>query len=169
MIPLEKNILPAFDESIFPVQVAALSVRNHYLMCALVSELSALLPTSSRNSKRERVGDSSHNDLPLVQEYSPEIDKRSRRLYLKPTNDSWRVDETYIKVKGSGRYLYRLCCKNFLRSEKLLGNRVFLCNHFKDLMPKLDSFSDISFLYFFNLSLSHHIRQWQVTIFLLEM
>ncbi len=41
-----------------------------------------------------------------VQEYSPEIDKRSR-LYLKPTNDSWRVDETYIKVKGKDRYLYR--------------------------------------------------------------
>ncbi len=34
-----------------------------------------------------------------VQEYAPEIDKRSRP-YLKQTNDSWRVDETYVKVKG---------------------------------------------------------------------
>lgn len=25
---------------------------------------------------------------------------------LKPTNDSWRVDETYIKVKGEWVYLY---------------------------------------------------------------
>jgi transposase-like protein len=41
-----------------------------------------------------------------VQEYSPEIDKRFRP-HLRPTNDSWRVDETYIKVKGSGKYLYR--------------------------------------------------------------
>ncbi len=41
-----------------------------------------------------------------VQEYSPEIDKRCR-LYLKPTNDSWRVDETYILVKGKQKYLYR--------------------------------------------------------------
>jgi transposase-like protein len=31
-----------------------------------------------------------------VQEYAPELDKRSR-LYLKQTNDSWRVDETYVK------------------------------------------------------------------------
>ena len=31
-----------------------------------------------------------------VQAYSPELDKRSRR-YLKPTNDSWRTDETYIE------------------------------------------------------------------------
>jgi transposase-like protein len=41
-----------------------------------------------------------------VQKYAPEIDKRCRP-YLKPTNDSWRVDETYIKVKGEDRYLYR--------------------------------------------------------------
>jgi transposase-like protein len=34
-----------------------------------------------------------------VQAYAPEIDQRSRP-HLKPTNDSWRVDETYVKVKG---------------------------------------------------------------------
>lgn len=34
------------------------------------------------------------------------LDKRCRP-YLKPTNDSWRVDETYIKVKGEDKYLYR--------------------------------------------------------------
>jgi IS6 family transposase len=27
--------------------------------------------------------------------------------YAQPTNDSWRVDETYIRVKGKWRYLYR--------------------------------------------------------------
>ena len=41
-----------------------------------------------------------------VQEYAPELDKRSRP-YLKPTNDSWRVDETYVKVRGKWMYLYR--------------------------------------------------------------
>ncbi len=41
-----------------------------------------------------------------VQEYSPEIDQRLR-LHLHPTNDSWRVDETYINVKGKDKYLYR--------------------------------------------------------------
>ena len=41
-----------------------------------------------------------------VQRYAPELDKRCRP-YLKPTNDSWRVDETYIKVKGEDKYLYR--------------------------------------------------------------
>lgn len=41
-----------------------------------------------------------------VQAYAPEINRRCRR-YLKPTNKSYRVDETYIKVKGQDRYLYR--------------------------------------------------------------
>jgi transposase-like protein len=41
-----------------------------------------------------------------VHQYSPEIEKKVRR-YLKSTNDSWKVDETYIKVKGEYKYLYR--------------------------------------------------------------
>ena len=41
-----------------------------------------------------------------MQAYSPELDKRCRP-YLKPSNDSWRVDETYIKIKGVWKYLYR--------------------------------------------------------------
>ncbi|MEX0136694.1 IS6 family transposase [Bacillus nitratireducens] len=41
-----------------------------------------------------------------VHQYGPEFDKRIRR-HLKQTNSSWRVDETYIKVKGQWMYLYR--------------------------------------------------------------
>ena len=41
-----------------------------------------------------------------VQKYAPELDKRCRP-HLQPNNDSWRVDETYIKVQGKDRYLYR--------------------------------------------------------------
>jgi transposase-like protein len=42
----------------------------------------------------------------LVQHYAPELEKR-RRPYLKITTDSWRVDEAYVKVKGTRMYLYR--------------------------------------------------------------
>jgi transposase, IS6 family len=41
-----------------------------------------------------------------VHQYSPEIEKKVRK-YLKPNNDSWRIDETYVKVKGKWKYLYR--------------------------------------------------------------
>jgi transposase, IS6 family len=41
-----------------------------------------------------------------VQAYAPEVEKRIRP-HLRPTNDSYRVDEAYIKVKGVWKYLYR--------------------------------------------------------------
>ena len=41
-----------------------------------------------------------------VQCYAPELDKRCRPQ-LKATNDSYRVDETYIKINKQWHYLYR--------------------------------------------------------------
>lgn len=41
-----------------------------------------------------------------VHQYGPQLEERVRR-HLKSTNDSWRVDETYMKVKGLWMYLYR--------------------------------------------------------------
>jgi len=41
-----------------------------------------------------------------VLKFAPELDKRLRP-HLSETNDSWRVDETYIEVKGGWKYLYR--------------------------------------------------------------
>jgi transposase-like protein len=41
-----------------------------------------------------------------VQQYAPELERRCRP-HLKSTTDSWRVDETYIKVKKVWVYLYR--------------------------------------------------------------
>jgi transposase-like protein len=41
-----------------------------------------------------------------VQRYAPELNERIRRE-LKPTNGSWRTDETYVRVGGRWTYLYR--------------------------------------------------------------
>jgi transposase-like protein len=41
-----------------------------------------------------------------VQAYAPELEKRIRP-HLRLTNDSYRVDETYVKIKGKWYYLYR--------------------------------------------------------------
>ncbi len=46
-----------------------------------------------------------------VHQYSLEIEKKVRR-HLRPTNDSWRVDETYIRVKSEWKYLYRAVDSN---------------------------------------------------------
>ena len=41
-----------------------------------------------------------------VQHYAPELEKHCRP-HLNTTNDSWHVDETYVKVKKVWMYLYR--------------------------------------------------------------
>src|ERR1700694_34082 len=41
-----------------------------------------------------------------VQNYAPELERRCRP-HVKGTKDSWRVDETCIKVKKQWVYLYR--------------------------------------------------------------
>ena len=41
-----------------------------------------------------------------VQRYGPELEQRLRR-HLKPTDTSWRSDETDVRVKGGWCYLSR--------------------------------------------------------------
>src|SRR3954452_8228269 len=41
-----------------------------------------------------------------IQAYAPKLEKRIRP-HLRSSNGSWRVDETYVKVKGRWTYLYR--------------------------------------------------------------
>jgi transposase-like protein len=43
--------------------------------------------------------------------YMPEFDKRWNR-FVRPVNNSWRVDETYIRVGGKWNYLYRAVDKH---------------------------------------------------------
>jgi DDE domain len=42
-----------------------------------------------------------------VQKYAPEIEKRLRWQWRRPRSTSWRIDETYVKVRGRWAYLYR--------------------------------------------------------------
>src|SRR3974390_3841196 len=44
--------------------------------------------------------------LRWVQHYSPEFEKRWKR-YVRSFGSSWRMDETYVKVRGEWVYLYR--------------------------------------------------------------
>jgi len=44
--------------------------------------------------------------LKWVRHYTPDFEKRSRR-FARTVGGSWRIDETYIKVRGEWMYLYR--------------------------------------------------------------
>lgn len=55
--------------------------------------------------------------------YAPELEMAFRKKHKKPVGGSWRMDETYIKVKGKSVYLYRAVDKegktiDFMLSEK---------------------------------------------------
>jgi IS6 family transposase len=75
-----------------------------------------------------------------VQRYAPELEKRCRP-YLKSTNDSYRVDETYVKVKGQWKYLYRavdseghtidflLCAKRDAQAAKRFFRKALQASH----------------------------------------
>jgi putative transposase len=43
------------------------------------------------------------------------------KKYARPVGSSWRVDETYVKVKGQWRYLYRAVDKQGQTVDFLLS------------------------------------------------
>ena len=60
--------------------------------------------------------------LRWVQRYVPEFEKRWSQ-YARSVGDSWRCDETYIKVKGRWTYLYRAVDKQGRTVDFLLSER----------------------------------------------
>ena len=57
-----------------------------------------------------------------VQTYGPELEKRCRP-HLEPTAKSYRVDETYMRIKGEDKYLYRAVDKHGQTIDFLLTAR----------------------------------------------
>jgi transposase-like protein len=89
--------------------------------------------------------------LRWVQRYVPEFEKRWNQ-YARPVGESWRCDETYVKVKGQWMYLYRAVDKqghtvDFLLSERrdvAAAKRLFckaLENHAAPRVITLDAYA----------------------------
>jgi IS6 family transposase len=83
----------------FEGQIILLCVRWYLRYCLSYRDLEEMMAERGLNLDHTTI-------YRWVQKYAPELEKRCKP-HLKRTNDSWRVDETYIKVKGEWLYLYR--------------------------------------------------------------
>jgi IS6 family transposase len=57
-----------------------------------------------------------------VQRYAPELEKRVR-WYQGYRSSSWRVDETYVRVRGKWKYLFRAIDKHGRLIDFMLSDR----------------------------------------------
>jgi DDE domain len=72
----------------------------------VVLALFPFVPRRRGVARRTGLARRSRHRLEVGPALRPEMERRLRSR-LKPTNDSWRVDETYIRIKGKWVYLYR--------------------------------------------------------------
>lgn len=90
---------PIFKWRHFQAEIILLNVRWYCRYALSYRDLEEMM--------QERGVEVDHSTINRwVLKYAPELEKRIRP-HLRSTNDSWRVDETYIKVKGRWKYLYR--------------------------------------------------------------
>src|SRR5659263_90586 len=89
----------------------ALCRGDDFIKREMVLKICIKLSKFRGNDGRKGSKSRPYNNQRWVHQYSPEIEKKVRR-YLRPTNDSWRMDETYIKVKVEYKYLYRAVDSN---------------------------------------------------------
>ena len=89
----------AFRGFRFPAEVILWAVRWYLQFPISYRDLEAMLA--------DRGVEVDHTTMyRWVQRFAPELEKRMRR-HLRPCRGPWHVDETYIRVSGQWRYLYR--------------------------------------------------------------
>ena len=82
------------------------SNRKSFSGVSLVSAFFLVVPGHRGVAGRAGPPRRSRHGVALGPAVCPEMEGRLHSR-LRPTNDSWRVDETYIRVKGQWVYLYR--------------------------------------------------------------
>src|ERR671912_1255438 len=83
----------------FPPEVILRGVRWYLRFSVSLRDLEAML--ADRGVRVDHV-----SLYRWVQRFAPELEKRLRR-HLRPCRGPWHVDETFVRVDGDWRYLYR--------------------------------------------------------------
>ena len=94
-----KNVPPVFKWRHFSPDVILLCVRWYLSYQLSYRDLVEMMDERGLKIAHRTI-------LRWVLKYSMELKKRVRH-HLKNRNRSWRMDETYIKVNGEWKYLFR--------------------------------------------------------------
>jgi transposase, IS6 family len=107
--------LSLFKRRRFPVEIILLCVRWYCKYGISYRDLAEMM------SERGVEVDPS-TIFRWVQRYAPELEKRVRR-YQGHRSGSWRVDETYVRVGGHWKYLFRAVDKHGQLIDFMLSDR----------------------------------------------
>jgi len=106
--------LSLFKRRRFPVEIILLCVRWYCRYGISYRDLAEMMQERGVNVDPSTI-------FRWVQRYAPEIEKRIRR-YQGDRSASWRVDETYVRVGGKWRYLFRAVDKHGQLIDFMLTN-----------------------------------------------
>jgi transposase-like protein len=94
-----KGLEGLFDRRHFDREIIILCVRWYLRYKLSLRDLAELMAERGLSLAHTTI-------MRWVQRYTPEFIKRWNR-FSSPTGQSWRVDETYLKIRGKWVYLYR--------------------------------------------------------------
>ena len=108
-------LLSLFKRRRFPVEIILLCVRWYCKYGISYRDLAEMM-------QERGVAVDPSTIFRWVQRYAPEIEKRVRP-YQGPRSGSWRVDETYVRVGGRWKYLFRAVDKHGQLIDFMLADR----------------------------------------------
>jgi transposase-like protein len=126
--------LSLFKRRRFPVEIILLCVRWYCKYGISYRDLAEMMEESG-------VAVDPSTIFRWVQRYAPELEKRIRR-YQGPRSGSWRVDETYVRVSGRWKYLFRAVDKFGQLIASMLAERRDTGAAYRFLRKALKTMSD---------------------------
>ena len=123
-----------FKRRRFPVEIILLCVRWYCKYAISYRDLAERMQERGVNVDPSTI-------FRWVQRYAPEIEKRVRR-YQGFRSGSWRMDETYVRVGGRWKYLFRAVDKHGQLIDFMLSDRRNTRAAYRFLRKALKTMSD---------------------------
>src|ERR671912_2512675 len=127
-------LLSIFKRRRFPVEIILLCVRWYCKYGISYRDLAEMMHERGVEVDPSTI-------FRWVQRYAPEIEKRIRQ-YQGSRSGSWRVDETYVRIGGRWKYLFRAVDKQGQFINSMLSDRRDTSAAYRFLRKALKTMSD---------------------------